>query len=171
MSGPVDRAAMAGPSVRDRRPAAAVARSAAPLLRHADFVTWQPPEEENDDLPILGDVSEGGARRGSLGEVRREVEGGFGEDRRAEGAEVPEGDLVEIYVNVGRRDGARASDFQRVLEERAGISRSGVQRIRVRERNAFVSVRKDDLPKALAALEGATIAGRTVTAEQARERS
>src|SRR5262249_39089719 len=24
--------------------------------RHADFITWQPPEEEGDDEPILGDV-------------------------------------------------------------------------------------------------------------------
>jgi ATP-dependent RNA helicase DeaD len=45
-----------------------------------------------------------------------------------------------------------------------------VQRIRVRERNAFVSVRKDELPNAVAALNGAVIAGKTATAEQARDR-
>jgi ATP-dependent RNA helicase DeaD len=79
-------------------------------------------------------------------------------------------DLAEIYVNVGRRDGARASDFQRILTEVAGLDKANVRRIRVRERNAFVSVRKQDLVGALAALSGATIAGKTAGAEQARER-
>jgi ATP-dependent RNA helicase DeaD len=78
---------------------------------------------------------------------------------------------VEIYVNVGRRDGARAADFQRVLTERAGIDRALVRRIRVRDRNAFVSVRREDLAKALASLQGASIAGKTAMAEQARERA
>jgi ATP-dependent RNA helicase DeaD len=81
-----------------------------------------------------------------------------------------EGDFAEIYINVGRRDGARAADFQRVLTERGGIDRADVRRIRVRERNAFVSVRKDDLAKALAALGGASVAGKVAIAEQARER-
>jgi ATP-dependent RNA helicase DeaD len=74
-------------------------------------------------------------------------------------------------VNVGRREGARASDFQRVLTERAGIDRAHVRRIRVRDRNAFVSVRREDLAKAVASLNGAVIAGRPAMAEQARERA
>jgi ATP-dependent RNA helicase DeaD len=69
---------------------------------------------------------------------------------------------------VGRRDGARAADFQQLLTERAGLARAHVRRIRVRERNAFVSVRRDDLPHALAALSGASIAGKVAMAEQAR---
>ncbi len=87
------------------------------------------------------------------------------------GAEGDPADFAEIYVNVGRRDGARAADFQQILTERAGLDRSHVRRIRVRERNAFVSVRRDDLPRALAALGGASIAGKPAMAEQARERS
>jgi ATP-dependent RNA helicase DeaD len=79
-------------------------------------------------------------------------------------------DLAEIYVNVGRRDGARAADFQQILIDRAGLERANVRRIRVRERNAFVSVRRDDLDRALAALQGATVAGKVAMAEQARER-
>lgn len=166
MSGPVDRAsytgrASRGPSEHRAPSRAADARPAPALVRHADFVTWQPPEEEGDDEPILRDVHGAGPRRG----------GGFDDRREAEGAPEEEGvELVEIYVNVGRRDGARASDFQRVLEEQAGIARSAVQRIRVRERNAFVSVRREDLAKALAAFSGATISGRVATAEPARER-
>ena len=51
----------------------------------------------------------------------------------------------EIYVNVGRREGARAADFLRLLTEGAGIDKASIRRIRVRERNAVVSVRKDDV--------------------------
>jgi ATP-dependent RNA helicase DeaD len=86
-----------------------------------------------------------------------------------EGAE-DEGDFAEIYVNVGRRDGVRAADYQRTLTERAGLDRAHVRRIRVRERNAFVSVRRDDLARALAALNGASLAGKQAMAEQARDR-
>jgi ATP-dependent RNA helicase DeaD len=82
-----------------------------------------------------------------------------------------EGEFAEIYVNVGRREGARAADYQRILTERAGIDKANVRRIRVRERNAFVSVRREDLLRAIAALTGATIAGKVAAAEQARERS
>src|SRR5262249_31101865 len=91
-----------------------------------------------------------------------------GESEPAEVAS--DADFAEIYVNIGRRDGARAADYQRLLTERAGIDRAHVRRIRVRERNAFVSVRRDDLEKGLAALTGATIAGKPALAEQAGER-
>ena len=80
-------------------------------------------------------------------------------------------DFAEIYVNIGRRDGARAADYQRILTERGGIDRAHVRRIRVRERNAFVSVRREDLAAALTALNGATLANRVAMAEQARERA
>lgn len=80
-------------------------------------------------------------------------------------------DFVEIFVNIGRRDGARAADFQRVLHERDAVGKDDVRRIRVRERNAFVSVRKTALTNALKAFAGATIAGKPALAEQARERS
>ena len=63
------------------------------------------------------------------------------------------------------RDGARASDYQGILTERAGIDRAHVRRIRDRERNAFVSVRREDLARALAALNGASLAGRVAMAE------
>jgi ATP-dependent RNA helicase DeaD len=170
-----------GPSARpvrpplERRPQVGPGRTSPPLVRHADFTTWQLPEEEGDDEPILAEAGRSPRRSSGNRDDRREAErsdpeASFGrfepEGGRAEGPE----DLVEIFINVGRRDGARASDFQRLLVERAGLGRSSVQRIRVRERNAFVSVRKDELAKAVAALHGAVIAGKTATAEQARER-
>ncbi|WP_234023873.1 DEAD/DEAH box helicase [Sorangium cellulosum] len=174
------------------------AAASPPFARHADFTMWQPPEEEGDDEPILGEppspapgspVSRGGVGSGPASGVDRErasgaapsspgepagrVEGGEpGEAPRAEPPrDEPDGDFVEVFINLGRRDGARAADFQRVLVERAGMAKGDIRRIRVRERNAFVSVPRADLARVVAALNGATVAGKEARAEQARERT
>jgi len=69
-------------------------------------------------------------------------------------------------VNVGRRDGAKPGDFVRLLE--AALDKKDTGRIRIRDRNTFVSVKKDTVEKAVAALAGKTIGGRTVIAEPAK---
>jgi ATP-dependent RNA helicase DeaD len=79
--------------------------------------------------------------------------------------------FAEIFVNLGRRDGVSASDFQRVLTELAQISRAETGRIRVRDRSSFVSVKREMLEKAVAALNGASILGKVAQAEPARARS
>ncbi len=76
-------------------------------------------------------------------------------------------DVAEIYVNVGRRDGAKPSDYQAVLES-VGLSLEQTDYIRVRHRHAFVGVRPEYLEKALEVLNGATIAGKRASAERAR---
>ena len=76
--------------------------------------------------------------------------------------------IREIFVNVGRRDGAKPSDFQTLLEQN-GIS-GEADYIRVRHSHAFVGVRGDLLERAVAALNGAQIAGQTASAELARRR-
>jgi ATP-dependent RNA helicase DeaD len=164
-----------------------VARNSTPQ-RHAEFITWQPAAEEGDDDPILGDEARerparpapmfgGGSHAASnpaqhqpqqQSAPRPEVRHG-GSVELAE-SPLPDSDFGEIYVNIGRREGARAADFLRLLTERAGIDKLSIRRIRVRERNAFVSVRKDDVAKAVTALTGATIAGKIASAELARER-
>jgi ATP-dependent RNA helicase DeaD len=70
---------------------------------------------------------------------------------------------------VGRRDGARAADLARLLTERAGVASEDVKRIRVRERNAFVSVHKNNVAKVIAALSGAPLGNKTAQAELARQ--
>jgi len=70
-------------------------------------------------------------------------------------------------VSVGRRDGAKPSDFQTVLAS-AGIEPESTEYIRVRHRHAFVSVSQEKLEQALSALNGAVIAGRRANAERAR---
>ncbi len=137
------------------------------FVRHADFTTWQPPEEEGDDEPIWG----GDAPRPAPPSRRAPVE-----EPQLSGVEPtfesrgPVGDVVELHVTVGRRDGARASDLVRALE-RGGVTKESVQRVRVRERHAFLTVRAEDEERAIAALISAPIAGRPVTAERARERA
>jgi len=79
--------------------------------------------------------------------------------------------FAEIFVNIGRQDGVTASDLQRVLTETAEISRADTGRIRVRDRSSFVSVKRDYLTKALAALNGASFSGKVAQAEPARARS
>jgi ATP-dependent RNA helicase DeaD len=79
--------------------------------------------------------------------------------------------FAQIYVNVGRRDGAKPGDLQRFLTEGAGIERTATGRIRIRDRNSFVSVKREDLDKAVGALNGQTVGGRTVVAEPAREKA
>lgn len=138
------------------------------FVRHADFTTWQPPEEEGDDEPIWGDAP----RPAAPASRRPQPQGDEPQAASPEAAEAPRppGDVVELHVTVGRRDGARASDLVRMLEK-AGLAKDSVQRVRVRERHAFLTVRAEDEERALAALNGSLVAGRTVTAERARERA
>jgi len=79
--------------------------------------------------------------------------------------------FAEIFVNLGRRDGVSASDFQRVLTDVAEISRAETGKIRVRDRSSFVSVKRELLDKAVAALNGATFSGKVAQAQPARARS
>jgi ATP-dependent RNA helicase DeaD len=79
--------------------------------------------------------------------------------------------FAEIFVNIGRQDGVSAADLQRVLTEFAEISRAETGRIRVRDRSSFVSVKKELLTKALAALNGRSFSGKVCQAEPARARS
>jgi len=77
--------------------------------------------------------------------------------------------IAEIYVSIGRRDGARPSDIQTVLEE-SGLLAEQTDYIRVRQRNTFVGVKTEYLEKAVSALNGAAIAGKPAFAEPARQR-
>jgi ATP-dependent RNA helicase DeaD len=92
-------------------------------------------------------------------------------DSRGGDGDVEEPGFSRIFLNVGRRDGARAQDLQQVLTDVAGIARHDTGRIRIRDRVTFVSVREADLDKAIAALGGRVIGGRTVVAEPAKPRT
>jgi ATP-dependent RNA helicase DeaD len=77
----------------------------------------------------------------------------------------------ELFVSVGRKDGARASDFYSVLQERAGITIDDTEYVNVRQRHTFIGLRQELIQRALDALNGAVIAGREATAERSRSRA
>ena len=80
-------------------------------------------------------------------------------------------DSTELFVSVGRKDGARASDFYSVLQERAGITIDDTNYVNVEQQHTFgIGLHRDLVERALEALNGAVIAGRAATAEPARQR-
>jgi ATP-dependent RNA helicase DeaD len=149
-------------------------RHAAPApVRHSDFTTWQPPEEEGDDEPILRTSEPPAPPRGGTPEPDLAPPGREPPIRSLESSgkeRAAEDDFVELYLNVGRREGVRAADLQRILLERAGLAKESIRRIRVRERNAFLGVRKTEVERAIAGLSGVSMGGRAIVAEQARGR-
>jgi ATP-dependent RNA helicase DeaD len=78
--------------------------------------------------------------------------------------------FANIFLNVGRRDGLRTADVQRLLVEKAGIAELDVGHIRVRDRITFVGVKKELAERAIAGLVGQTVGDRTINAEPAKER-
>jgi ATP-dependent RNA helicase DeaD len=77
--------------------------------------------------------------------------------------------FVQLFVNVGKREAVRASDFQKLLAD-GGVADKDIGSIRIRDRMTFVPVRKEMFDRAVAALTGQVFAGRTVVASLARER-
>jgi len=79
--------------------------------------------------------------------------------------------FAQLFLNVGRRDGLRPGDVHRLLTEVARIEEAEQGRIRMRERITFVSVRPEQLERAITALGGQVVAGRTLVAERAKPRT
>ncbi len=142
---------------------------------HSSFATWEPTAETDDDKPIFAEERPAGREpRASLPEppplpgttetpvpapvpaARARIEDAPGE--------------IQLFVNVGRRDGARASDLQQMLEA-GGCSKEEIGQIRVRDRNSFVSMRKEAATRGIAAFTGKTFGSRGVLAEIARPRT
>ena len=121
---------------------------------HSKLADWSPPEEADDEAPLIQrDKADRGAPRPEARE-----------------GEAPVGEVATVFVNSGRRDGLRALDLLRLLEERGGVAQDDVGRIRIRDRNTFFDVKPSVLDKALEAIKGATVGGRTLNAEPARAR-
>jgi hypothetical protein len=74
---------------------------------------------------------------------------------------------AEIFVNVGRRDGASPDDFRGVLD-REGLGRDLIDYVNVRQRHTFIGLKREALARALALLNSVEIAGRPTSAEEGR---
>jgi ATP-dependent RNA helicase DeaD len=141
---------------------------------HASFATWEPPVETDDDQPIFTEPSASPRVPAATPRVERApapplppLPGTSEQDLSP--ASGDEAGFAQVFVNVGRRDGARPGDFERMLAG-GGLARGDTGRIRVRERNTFVSVRKEVIDAAVAAFAGQVIGGRAIIAEPARPR-
>ncbi|HEY4012615.1 MAG TPA: DEAD/DEAH box helicase [Polyangiaceae bacterium] len=116
---------------------------------------WTPPREPDDEQPILDAIDSESSLPGvtisSPGEEREDP------------------DHVEVFINIGKREGVHVSDLQRLLADK-GVAEEDMGRIRIRDRMSYVSVRKNAFDRAVEALAGQVIGGRTVVAELARGR-
>ena len=108
---------------------------------HAALADWSAPSEEDDDQPIFTD-----------------------DDDRDEPEE------LEVFVNVGRKDGVRPGDFVALLAEAPGLTREDIGRIRIRDKHTFVAVRSEVIDDAIKALQGRAFGDRIANAERARPR-
>jgi ATP-dependent RNA helicase DeaD len=118
---------------------------------------WEPPKEPDDDEPLID---------------APDVPGYFVSTAGAAGAAASDsgdGMEVQIFVNVGTREGVRPADLQQILSSH-GVPPEDVTGIRVRDRMSFVRIRKGSFDQAVAALSGQVLGGRTVVAELARGR-
>ena len=142
-------------------------------MPHASFTSWEPPTENDDDRPILAAAAADAAPT----EIRMAVPPEIGAaalelDNAPTALTEPDDDpreFARIFVNVGRRDGANAAAFHRLLVDEGGLARTDTGRIYVRDRISFVSVRRELSEKAIALLTGQVLGGRTIVAEPARD--
>jgi ATP-dependent RNA helicase DeaD len=135
----------------------------------AEFANWQPPVEDGDDEPLLprGKDDPRPASPGAGGPAAAAPE--RANDRAIDA--VDEAAYAELFIGVGRRDGARAQDLLQALVEGAGLDKDTIRRIRVRDRHAFVAVRKEDAARAIEKLHNTPMGQKpTVSVELARER-
>jgi ATP-dependent RNA helicase DeaD len=84
--------------------------------------------------------------------------------------EIDDPAFANVFLNIGRRDGIRADDVQRLLLDKAGLAESDVGHIRLRDRITFVGIRKEHSERAIKALIGLMVGDRTLNAEPARGR-
>jgi ATP-dependent RNA helicase DeaD len=157
---------------RERPRDAAPAEGTTPSGPVASFTRWQPPREPDDDRPILADASshESSSRLPGV-TISDAVEAASATAARqpAEPTHADEMDagLLQLFVNVGKRDGVRPTDLQKILSD-AGIAIDAASAIRIRDRMSFVRVPKEFFDGAVAALTGQVLGGRAVVAELAR---
>jgi ATP-dependent RNA helicase DeaD len=123
------------------------------------------------DLAGLGSESEPAAAKSTNATsvaTARNVSENTSDDRgNAEGEW--SGAVDEVFVNVGRDDGATTADVQKELLA-AGISLGDTAYVRVRQRHTFVGVRQGLLESTVVALNGRQIANRSIEAQPARPR-
>jgi ATP-dependent RNA helicase DeaD len=77
------------------------------------------------------------------------------------------GEWSELFVNIGRVDGAQPNDILRLLEQ-AGLARMGEAQVNLRRNHCFVRVAAEDFAAAEAALNGKVLGDKPLVAERSR---
>jgi ATP-dependent RNA helicase DeaD len=127
---------------------------------------WEPPSEVDDDRPILAEPAKVPLDSPTAATFATAPTTG---QPATSFPESEDGAFVQLFVNVGTREGVHPTDLQHLLVG-AGLAPTDVIGIRVRDRMTFVRVRTGLFARAIAALSGQVIGGRTVVAELARGR-
>lgn len=107
-----------------------------------------------------------------LAERVDERAGSDGEQEERSGCERPPSppaaqdtaNFVELYVNVGRKEGIRPRDLKALLHDDGGLPHEQVGRLRIRDRCAFVEVAPEVVERAIALLERGKFGDRVVAA-------
>ncbi len=76
--------------------------------------------------------------------------------------------MVRLYVNVGRKEGVSAPDLVALFCEGAGLQRSDLGRVQVRDTHSYVGVRADAGERVVQRLHGRPYKGRDLIVEPAR---
>jgi ATP-dependent RNA helicase DeaD len=127
-----------------------------------DYASWSPPAEAGDDEPLLPSNSR------QRPEARDTASA---QPSTSTTLDVDDGSYVELFMGVGRRDGVRAQDLFEGPHRGGRRRKDNVRRIRVRDRHAFVAVRREDATRAAGQLNGSSIAGKPPSRSSfARER-
>ena len=83
-------------------------------------------------------------------------------------AEPADGSSAKLYINLGRRDGVRPGDINRLLTDRCDVPRDDIGRIRIRDRHTYVEVPDDQADGVIEALHGKEAHDRELVVERAR---
>lgn len=126
----------------------------------------RPAREEREETEPREARDESGARETAREDSRRE--GRREERRRDEDDDEEDEGHVRLFVNVGRRDGVRVGDLNRLFQDEAGLDREHVGRIRLRDKHSFVSVPEEKADAVVETLSGKSFAERELKVERAK---
>jgi ATP-dependent RNA helicase DeaD len=167
-----------GASRRRRRPLAGEERRERDLFADRE-IRYQVSDAPGEGVALNDSANEGRVSESSPGESSFDVKPETANVSEAaaktsivndDDAPSPNADeYVNLFVNVGRRDGATPEVLKSALEE-AGVQHTSTGRIAIRERHSFVEVRPYVQQIVISKLHGITLCGRVTVVEVARPR-
>src|SRR5664280_1091310 len=77
---------------------------------------------------------------------------------------------VRFFINIGRKDKAKARDIIKAIADKTGLSSSSIGKIDVFDKFSFVEVPESSASEVISSMRGARIKGRSVNMEPANKR-